>query len=168
MKSSIVKSVSLLFILASLTTSCAHDRDKIEGKWRIARMEIQYYKQQKDQSARQMKMLEDSIAANMNDSAKHERFSMQLSSLKEREHMQQVQQDTAMATNRWNFKENGDFEAIESDGKKDGIWSYDEQRSMLFMVIDKQTSSVTVRWSKDTMIVQFDSLNYMGFVKAKD
>ncbi len=75
--------------------------------------------------------------------------------------------DSALKKNSWEFQNEGKFIATETDGPREGIWSYDDKLGMLFTVIDKQTSSVKVKFEKDTMILQLDSVNYMKFTPLK-
>ena len=161
-----------LMVFAAITLSLAscqeHESDKLIGKWRIVKIAFQQFTQQLEMSQKQVVMLQDSIAANSADTAKVNHFQKLLAMTQGRADQMKAQQDTMMAKSRWEFLKNGDFNAIEAQGNSKGIWSYDEEKGMLFTVIDQRTYSQKVKFNKDTMILQLDSLNYMGFLKAND
>jgi hypothetical protein len=112
-------------------------------------------------------MMKDSLA-HATDTAKFARFQKILDNTQQRADQMKSQQDTMMKKSRWEFLKNGDFNATEIGGNSKGIWSYDEEKGILFTVIDQRAYSQKVKFSKDTLILQLDSLNYMGFVKATD
>ncbi len=154
-----------VIIPSMIVTSCQRtDRSKLIGTWRIADIQFEYLQQQEDFMNEQMQMLQDSLAV-LTDSARATQYQEQLQFAQERLHELQASRDS-LFKNRWIFHRDGTFEARETDGTKSGLWSYDPQHRMLFTVIDKQTSSVDVRFRKDTLMLQFDSLNYLSFVRS--
>jgi len=163
-----LKSLLVFGSIALSMASCQkHDKDKLIGKWKIVKIEFQQFKQQMEFDKKQIAMLQDSIAGTT-DTSKLNRFNQMLSMSQKRADQMKSQQDTMMAKSRWEFDKNGDFNATEIGGNSKGIWSYDEEKEMLFTVIDQRTYSQKVKFNSDTMILQLDSLNFMGFVKAKD
>jgi len=160
-----------LMVFGAITVSLAscqkHESDKLIGKWRIVKIAFQQFTQQLEMSQKQVAMLQDSIANNT-DTAKVNHFQKLLAMTENRAEQMKAQQDTMMAKSRWEFLKNGDFNAVEAQGNSKGIWSYDEEKGMLFTVIEQRTYSQHVKFNKDTMILQLDSLNYMGFLKATD
>ena len=129
-------------------------------------MKIQYYDQQAELGKAQIQMLKDSLAVTT-DSAKVGFITSQISQIESQIQSFKAQQDSAMKKSSWEFKKGGEFIANEAEGAKNGVWSYDDDLNMLFTVIDKQASSVTVKFEKDTMILQLDSVNYMKFAPIK-
>jgi len=163
-----LKSFTVLALIAISFASCqSHVKDQIIGKWRIAKVEFYQFKQQQQFDQKQIAMMQDSISKNT-DTAKIARFQKILKNTQMRADQMQAQQDTMIKKSRWDFKSNGDFEATEIGGPNKGIWSYDEEKGILFTVINHNAYSQNVKFNKDTMILQLDSLNYMGFVKASD
>jgi uncharacterized protein YjiK len=157
-----------LVLFGSLISACQKPAgDKLVGKWRVATVEFQRTKQQKEFLDRQVAMFNDSIAATT-DTAKINRFNEMIAMAKTQAQQMQEQQDTMKEKSRWEFKANGDFNATEMGGENSGIWSYDEGHSMLFTVINEQTASVDVKFKGDTLLLMFDSLNYLGFVKTTE
>lgn len=155
-------------VIMTSANSCAkHEKDQLIGKWRIASVEFQQFKQQAMYDEQQIAMLQDSIKANT-DTAKLARFQRILENTQKRAGQMKQQQDTMIAKSRWEFMSNGDFKASEMQGEKKGIWSYDEEKGILFTIIDERTSSVHVKFKADTMVLELDSLNYMKFVKSTD
>lgn len=168
MKKNVIQFLFLSAIIALTVASCMNGKkkDQLVGTWKMAGMKIQYYDQQKEMSKKQIEMLQDSIS-HTTDTAKLDKFQKQLMMVQKRSDDFKANQDSAMKNNRWEFKSNGDFTAAETDGKKDGIWSLDEDKMLLFTIIDKQTASVHVILDKDTLTLQLDSLNYMKFARVK-
>ena len=168
MKNNVMQFLFLAAILTLTLISCktSSKKDQLVGTWKMAGMKIQYYDQQKEASKKQIDMLQDSISK-ATDTAKLNKFQKQLVMVQKRSDDFKANQDSAMKNNRWEFNSNGDFTAAETDGKKNGIWSLDEDKMLLFTIIDKQTASVHVHFDKDTLTLQLDSLNYMKFARVK-
>ncbi|HYV92616.1 MAG TPA: DUF4923 family protein [Chitinophagales bacterium] len=129
-------------------------------------MKIESDQQQLAMSQKQIAMLEDSISKNT-DSDKLNMFRQQLVALQKMENDFKARRDSSMKTTRWEFKTDGDFIAEETDGKKSGTWSFDEDKMILTTTISKQSASVPVKIDDDTLTLQFDSLNYMKFTRLK-
>ena len=164
----VVKSILVFSVIAIMFNACEKkEKDRLVGKWRIANVEFAQFNQQKEFTDRQITMLQDSLTATT-DSAKLAQFNELLANAKMRNEKMQAEKDTMINNSRWEFSENGDFKASEMGGENKGIWSYDEEKSMLFTVIDQRTTSVNVRFKQDTMVLQFDSLNYISFVKMTE
>jgi hypothetical protein len=167
MKNNTIQFFFLAAIITLVFVSCKTDKKgQLVGTWKMAGMKIQYYDQQKEASKKQTISLQDSISKTT-DTAKLNKFQRQLMMVQKRADEFKANQDSAMKNNRWEFKSNGDFSAAETDGKKDGIWSLDEDKMLLFTIINKQTASVHVKFDKDTLTLQLDSLNYMKFARVK-
>ncbi len=154
-----------IMVASMIMSSCQRtDRSKLIGTWRIADIQFEYLQQQEDFMNEQMQMLQDSLAV-LTDSARVIQYQEQLQFAQERVHELQASRDS-LFKNRWIFHRDGTFEAHETNGIRTGLWSYDPQHRMLFTVIDKQTSNVDVRFHKDTLVLQFDSLNYLSFIRS--
>lgn len=153
--------------MITLSSCTKHQGDKLIGRWKISSVEFQQFQQQEQYDQQQIAMLEDSIKANT-DSTKLARFQQLLDNTKRRAEQMKSQQDTMIAKSRWEFKDNGDFSATEMQGENKGIWSFDDEKGILFTIIDERTSSVHVNFKNDTMVLQLDSLNYMKFVRSAD
>ena len=149
-------------------TSCEQNglKSKLMGKWRISDMHIQYYEQREKYGQDQIKMLQDSLGRT-SDTATTKRIGAQITQIQDQINAFKATQDSAIAKSSWEFKDKGEFVANESDGPKNGVWSYDPDLNMLFTVIDNQTSSVKVKFEQDTMTLQLDSVNYMKFTPYK-
>ncbi|MBK9730002.1 MAG: hypothetical protein IPO83_01730 [Chitinophagaceae bacterium] len=162
---------ALLFMIMSIAivfTACnqAGLSSQMLGKWKIDEMHIQYYMQQQEYGEKQMQSLMDS-AAKSTDTAKIKTFNSQIDQIKNQLQAFQASRDSALKKNTWEFQEGGNFIATENDGPRKGLWSYDDKLGMLFTVIENQTSSVKVKFNKDTMVLQLDSVNYMKFTPLK-
>jgi len=168
MKHSTISCLFLLSFSCLLFFSCNQEKKvPITGTWKISKMKIQSYEQQQAMSEKQITMLQDSISKNNSDTAKLNKFQKQLTMVEKRVNDFKANQDSVMKNNRWEFKSNGDFTATETDGAKTGIWSLDEDKMILFTIINKQTASVHIDLAKDTLTLQFDSLNYMKFTRVQ-
>ncbi|MCS6917516.1 MAG: hypothetical protein RMK52_05905 [Chitinophagales bacterium] len=155
---------SLLLLLAA--TSCKKtDRSRLTGTWRVADMRFEYLDRQKDFMQRQIDLLTDSLARTA-DSVVTAQLSDQIQIIRDRADELKANEDS-MYLNRWIFRADGTFEAQETGGSRTGIWSYDPLHQRLFTVIDEQTASVEVRFQKDTLKLQLDSVNYMSFVRVE-
>jgi hypothetical protein len=156
-----------VIIISLLFSACKTGMEnQIVGKWKIDEMHIQYYQQQQENGESQMKMLQDSMSKTT-DTAKVHTYQSQIQQIQDQMQAFTSNRDSALKNNSWEFQEEGKFIATEAEGPRDGLWSYDEKLGMLFTVIDKQTSSVKVKFTKDTMILQLDSVNYMKFTPIK-
>lgn len=167
MKKEVLGIMAIAAVMVFGTSCSKHEKDKLIGRWKIASVEFQQFKQQEEYDQKQIAMLEDSIKAN-SDTAKVARFQRLLENTKRRSEQMKQQQDTMIAKSRWEFKSNGDFSANEMQGENKGIWSYDEEKGILFTIIDERTSSVHVKFKADTLVLELDSLNYMNFVRSAD
>jgi uncharacterized protein YjiK len=169
MKNSRYNTVAFFALAIVFFASCQDNKmeSRLIGKWRIAQMKIQYYEQQATMGNAQIQMLQDSLAKTT-DSTLVAQYNMQIGQIQNQLQSFKAQQDTAMKKSSWEFKKGGDFVANESEGPRNGIWSYDDTHKMLFTVIDKQASSVTVEFTGDTMILRLDSVNYMKFAPMKE
>lgn len=141
-------------------------KNQILGKWKIDEMHIEYYLQQQKYGEEQVKTLQDSLAT-VTDTAKIKMFNSQIMQIQNQLQAFQDSRDSALKKNSWEFQPDGNFIATENDGPRKGLWSYDEKLGMLFTVIENQTSSVKVKFNKDTMVLQLDSVNYMKFTPIK-
>ena len=157
-----IMSIGILF------TACnsAGLKSQLIGKWKIDEMHIEYYLQQQEYGEKQMKTLQDSLPL-LTDTAKIKLYSAQIEQISSQLEAFRSSRDSALKKNSWEFLEDGKFIATENDGPREGIWSYDDKLGMLFTVIENQTSSVKVKFSSDTMVLQLDSVNYMKFTPIK-
>ncbi|HUM45532.1 MAG TPA: hypothetical protein PLD84_01300 [Chitinophagales bacterium] len=163
--------LALLVTLMSIGivfTACKSSgmKDQILGKWKIDEMHIEYYLQQQQYGEKQMKTLQDSLGM-VTDTAKIKMFNAQIAQIQNQLQAFQSSRDSALKKNSWEFQADGNFIATENDGPRKGLWSYDDKLGMLFTVIENQTSSVKVKFNKDTMVLQLDSVNYMKFTPIK-
>jgi len=159
----------LLLVAAFLIpfSSCKHDvKDQLIGNWKMAKINIQYYDKQKEMNKKQIAAWQDSISKNT-DTAKINKFQKRLTAAETNATQFQARLDSALKNSRMEFKSNGDFIDNESGTKKNGLWSLDEEKMILFTIVNNQTNSVHVNFMQDTFIMQFDSLNYMKFSKVK-
>ena len=136
------------------------------GIWKMSEMKIESDEMQDAILHKQISMLQDSISGNT-DSDMINKFQQQLMSLEKMVSDLKARQDSSMKKTRWEFKSNGDFIAEETDGKKNGTWSLDEDQMILTTTIKNQPASVHIKIDDDTLTLQFDSLNYMKFSKMK-
>ncbi len=159
--------LTALLIISMLFPACKTGMEnQIVGKWKIDEMHIEYYLQQQQYGESQVKMLQDSMSKTT-DTAKTRTYQAQIKQIQDQMQAFTSNRDSALKKNSWEFQNEGKFIATETDGPREGIWSYDDKLGMLFTVIDKQTSSVKVKFEKDTMILQLDSVNYMKFTPLK-
>jgi hypothetical protein len=148
-------------------SSCKRStKDQLIGAWKMAQMNIQYYDKQKEMNKKQIAMWQDSISKNT-DTAKINKFQKRLTAAQKNSTEFQARLDSALKNSRMEFKSNGDFIDNQSGTKKNGLWSFDEEKMILFTIVNNQTNSVHVNFNEDTFIMQFDSLNYMKFSRVK-
>jgi uncharacterized protein YjiK len=159
--------LTMVIVTGFLFTACEHGmKNQILGKWKINEMHIEYYQQQQQYGEAQIKALQDSITKTT-DTTKISQYKVQVNQIENQMQSFLANRDSALKKNSWEFQNEGKFIANESEGARTGIWSYDPELGMLFTVIDKQTSSVKVKFDKDTMVLQLDSVNYMKFTPLK-
>lgn len=157
----------VVMITGILFTACSHSmKDQLLGKWKITDMHIEYYQQQQKYGEAQIKMLQDSLAKST-DTTVTSKLKGQIMQIQTQMAAFLANRDSALKKNSWEFAKDGQFTANETDGPRKGIWSYDPDLGMLFTVIEKQTSSVKVKFIKDTMMLELDSVNYMKFTPIK-
>ncbi|MBA3648218.1 MAG: hypothetical protein H0W62_06650 [Chitinophagales bacterium] len=157
----------LLFLTAII--SCTHPTDlktQLVGKWRISEMKIQMLDQMEQMGQMQVQMMKDSIGKTT-DTSQIRHLQAQLNDMQKSLDTFHLQQDSSKNSSVWEFKQDGSFTEAEPSQTKNGTWSVDTKKNMLYTKIDNENDSVLIKFENDLLTLQFDSLNYMSLAKIK-
>jgi hypothetical protein len=167
MKDSSIKLLFLSAIAALVFISCKHQlKDELVGNWQLARVKLVNSEQQQKMMQGRIASLHDSISK-YTDTAKLNTFQKQLNMMEKSSAEMQSKQDSAIKKTRWEFKDNGNFVANQGGQKNEGLWSFDQEKMLLFTIVGKQTYSQHVSIDGDSLTLELDSLNYLKFARVK-